>query len=191
MKSFVNLLPRRMKLHNARAYRCARLEEIYAHRHRLDADHCSNFRWLMSLQVDEIEHFPLAGRQLAKKTPDIVRNALTVDAGTRIRMIDIVDSGNCRIREPPPASSGALSLKSDPSRYQVYPSLDRRFGTVLFELSIYEDEGFLGYLICFISIVGKGECPSIDERMQDRDSTGEGVQVSEPGTIDECSQTML
>src|SRR5215217_286098 len=115
MKSFVNLLPRRMKLHDARANRCARLEEIYAHRRRLDADHCSNFRWLMSLQVDEIEHFPLPRRQLAKEGSYIVRNALTVDAGTRVGMIDVVDPGNCRIREPPPASSGALSLKSDAS----------------------------------------------------------------------------
>jgi hypothetical protein len=145
----------------------------------------------VSLQIDEIEHFALPGRQLAKETADVFGDTLTIDSRTGICVIYVVDTGNRRIGEPSSPACCALPLKCHPAADQINPSFYRRFAAILFELSINENERLLRYLVGLIRVVSEGQCPSVHERLECDDYCRECIDVSKPCPLNKRLEARL
>src|SRR5215208_3777093 len=106
--------------------RCASLEQARANSSCLYADHLCDFRWIVSLQIDEIEHFSLPWRQRREEIANELRYSLTVYSRTWISVVDAFADRKRFRREklaPPVLSS---SLQRDSASNEVHPAFNRR-----------------------------------------------------------------
>lgn len=149
-----------MQLDEMRAHRRSRLEQIRSNGRRLEPRHQRHLDRLVTLQVDEIEDLSLPRRQPLEVRTHRLGDLLPVHPRPRVGEVHLALglSGWEQPESIPPARA-ALPLCRRIPHDAIEPGLQRRIAAKGAELPVHLDEGFLGHVVGFVGIVGKGERP--------------------------------
>src|SRR5437870_1866022 len=115
----------------------ARLEEIGSHRHGLHACSLGDLGRRESLQVDEVEYFPLALRKIGDQLANNARRTLAIYTPARIGRIDVAQGLSLRRKRQTPATLAfSTHLRCGPARDPVQPRLERSIRAILIDLAM-------------------------------------------------------
>jgi hypothetical protein len=143
-------------------YRRARLEKTGSHCRCVHSEECGYFAWLVSLEIDEVEHLPLAGRKPSEEMTDILGHSLPVDACAGISVVHFFRFGKRGFAERSTPLRLAMFAQCNVAHDSIHPSLDGRVTAILPKLAVNEDESFLRYFLSFVPVTRECHGPAMN-----------------------------
>jgi hypothetical protein len=120
----------------------------------------------VALQIDKIEDFALASRKQREEVPDVLRDALSVDACAGIRVVNAFNSRERGIGKPLPSLIQSLYMQRDIPGYAVNPAFHRGIPTILAELPMHQDKGLLSDFFGIVHVARKCQRPAKNLRLE-------------------------
>src|SRR5450759_1802369 len=138
----------------------ARLEEISSNRDRLHPGSLGRFGGRESLEVNQVEYFPLATRELGEKLANHAGSALAIDAPAGVGRVHVAQGLSAgREREAAATLARSPHLGRRSSRNPVQPRLERSVRAIRAKLAISTNEDFLHDVLRLVGIVREHQCP--------------------------------